>query len=99
MTDATCYRQLPAAAIQTVFGSRNLPESALLYRCVENWLDWGYALGVLVHDAEVVPMRLIALDRPDLFIDLEANYGIHSMLITTAGVSSAGFRAQFALFE
>jgi hypothetical protein len=51
------------------------------------WLDWGFALGVLGHDAEVKRTyeMLLLSDRPDLFIDIGANYGTHSMLMAAAG--------------
>src|SRR5262245_49246131 len=57
------------------------------------WLDWGHALGVLGHDAEIKRTyeMLLFSDRPDLFVDIGANYGIHSMLIAAAGVSVLAF--------
>jgi FkbM family methyltransferase len=57
------------------------------------WLDWGFALGVLGHDAEVKRTyeMLLLSDRPDLFIDIGANYGTHSMLMAAAGVPVLAF--------
>src|SRR4051794_6146166 len=49
-----------------------------------SWLDWTVALSILGHDIDVKRVYLSAItspvDRPDLFIDIGANTGTHSIL-------------------
>ena len=46
------------------------------------WLDWDCALSVLGHDTEIKETYLDLIGRRavDLFVDVGANYGMHSML-------------------
>lgn len=58
------------------------------------WLDWDTALSVLGHDVEVKQTyaSLIESDmRPDVFIDVGANYGVHSLLFLVHGIETLSF--------
>jgi hypothetical protein len=48
------------------------------------WLDWDVAVSIVGHDIEVkqtyVALLNSSLSRPELFIDVGANYGTHSIL-------------------
>jgi FkbM family methyltransferase len=58
------------------------------------WLDWDSALAVLGHDLEVKKFYAKLLEsryRPEVFIDIGANYGIHSALFLSAGVEIVAF--------
>lgn len=58
------------------------------------WLDWDGALAVLGHDHEVKDFYSKILNsslRPDLFVDVGANYGIHTALFLSAGVRALSF--------
>jgi hypothetical protein len=55
------------------------------------WLDWGLSLATLGHDSDVKQTYrtlLQSLRRPDLFIDVGANYGTHSVLFLGSGVET-----------
>lgn len=57
-------------------------------------LDWDIAVCILGHDVEVkqVYRHLICSDeRPDLFIDIGANYGTHSILFLAHGIETISF--------
>src|SRR5437016_329421 len=50
------------------------------HRC---WLDWDYAVSILGHDAEIkrtYASLIMSSIAPDLFVDIGANYGTHSLL-------------------
>lgn len=58
------------------------------------WLDWDHAVSILGHDLDIkkIYASMIASDeRPDLFIDIGANYGIHSTLFLSAGIPVLAF--------
>jgi FkbM family methyltransferase len=58
------------------------------------WLDWDTALAILGHDIEVKKTYETLLKsgrRPDLFIDIGANYGTHSLLFLAHGVETIAF--------
>jgi FkbM family methyltransferase len=53
------------------------------------WLDWDAAVSLLGHEVEVKQTYesiLLSRRRPDLFIDVGANYGGHSLLFLVHGV-------------
>lgn len=52
------------------------------------WLDWDCALSVLGHDPEIKETYLDLIGRRavDLFVDVGANYGMHSMLFLCNGI-------------
>jgi FkbM family methyltransferase len=60
-----------------------------------SWLDWEVALSILGHDADVKRAYLHMIgsqsERPDVFIDVGANTGTHSILFLTHGVDTICF--------
>ena len=57
-------------------------------------LDWGLALSILGHDDEVKATyaALVSSDqRPELFLDVGANYGTHSVLFLSVGIPTISF--------
>lgn len=60
----------------------------------EAWLDWDLALSILGHDAEIIDFYAKVLRsefRPDVFVDIGANYGAHTALFASAGVQCVAF--------
>jgi FkbM family methyltransferase len=58
------------------------------------WLDWDTALSILGHDVEVKKTYESLLKsgiRPDLYFDIGANYGTHSLLFLVHGVETITF--------
>jgi FkbM family methyltransferase len=58
------------------------------------WLDWDTALSILGHDVEVKKTYERVLSsgtRPDLYVDIGANYGTHSLLFLVHGVETITF--------
>ena len=59
------------------------------------WLDWDTAVSIVGHDIEVKQTyeSLIGLSsmKPDLFIDIGANYGTHSVLFLMHGIRTITF--------
>lgn len=58
------------------------------------WLDWGQALSIIGHDAEVKETYAAFIEsvhRPELFIDIGANYGQHSLLFLVHGIRTLTF--------
>jgi FkbM family methyltransferase len=58
------------------------------------WLDWDNAVSILGHDIEVkrtYAALLAQAERPALFLDVGANYGMHSALFLSAGVPTITF--------
>ncbi len=58
------------------------------------WLDWDQAMSVRGHEPAVKETYKSLLEadlRPDLFVDVGANYGTHSLLFLTAGVRTITF--------
>jgi FkbM family methyltransferase len=58
------------------------------------WLDWDHSLSMLGHDSEVkrtYANLLASNQRPDLFLDIGANYGIHSLPFLIAGIPAILF--------
>ena len=58
------------------------------------WLDWDQAVSIAGHEPAVKDTYralLAGRDRPDLFIDVGANYGTHSLIFLVAGVSTLTF--------
>ena len=55
------------------------------------WLDWDSAVSVLGHDVEVKQTYAFLLKSPkppQLFVDVGANYGTHSLLFLVHGIES-----------
>jgi FkbM family methyltransferase len=57
------------------------------------WLDWDAALSLLGHEPEIkrTYRALLAHRPPDLFLDVGANYGGHSLLFAASGVPHVAF--------
>jgi len=58
------------------------------------WLDWDNAVSLSGHDIEVKKTYLSLLGsrrRPELFLDIGANYGTHSLLFLVHGVDTIAF--------
>jgi FkbM family methyltransferase len=59
-----------------------------------SWLDWDSAISILGHDIEIKTTyaRLItSSEPPEIFLDVGANYGTHSILFSSAGIPSVAF--------
>lgn len=57
-------------------------------------LDWLYALSIGNHDLEVLTTYynyLSQSERPKLFVDMGANYGMHSLIMAKAGLQVFAF--------
>lgn len=58
------------------------------------WLDWDQAVSIAGHEPAVKQAYAQFLNgalRPDLFVDVGANYGTHSLLFLSAGVRTLSF--------
>ena len=58
------------------------------------WLDWDHGISLLGHDMEIKNFYanlLRSAERPDVFFDVGANYGTHSLLFSCLGVPSFTF--------
>lgn len=67
---------------------------AIPMRPDQAWLDWDAALSLLGHERAIKDTysTLISSSRsPDLFVDVGANYGTHSLLFLKAGVETLTF--------
>lgn len=60
----------------------------------QSWLDWDLAVAILGHDLDVKRTYAEVVrssDRPDVFLDVGANYGTHSLLFKAAGIPTISF--------
>jgi FkbM family methyltransferase len=58
------------------------------------WLDWDAAMSVLGHEVEIKQTYAALLrsrERPDLFVDVGASYGLHSLLFLAHGIDTLSF--------
>ena len=58
------------------------------------WLDWETAVSVVGHDVAIkdtYEALITSLDRPELFIDIGANYGTHSLLFLVHQIEALSF--------
>jgi FkbM family methyltransferase len=63
-------------------------------RTDHTWLDWDLAVATLGHDLEVKRTYadiIQSADRPQIFLDVGANYGTHTLLFNSAGVATLSF--------
>lgn len=63
-------------------------------RSAHSWTDWASALAILGHDPEVkvAYQRLLQSDHPpEVFLDVGANFGTHSLLFASQGVRTIAF--------
>lgn len=67
------------------------------------WLDWDNAVSIVGHDIEIKQTyeSLIGLpsETPELFIDIGANYGTHSLLFLVHGVQTITFEPNTSCHE
>lgn len=87
------------AAWQVRFGGHKV----LMPLTRENlWQEWDSAVSIVANDMEVkqtYEALLASSRRPDLFVDIGANYGTHSMLFLAAGVPTITFEPNAACHE
>lgn len=59
------------------------------------WLDWDQAISIVGHDIDVKQtyeaILTSELSKPDLFVDIGANYGTHSLLFLIKGIKTITF--------
>jgi FkbM family methyltransferase len=63
------------------------------------WLDWDSALSIVGHDMEVKETYLALIsssEAPDLFLDIGANYGTHSLLFLIHHIEALTFEPNSA---
>jgi FkbM family methyltransferase len=63
-------------------------------RTSSSWLDWDHAVSIIGHDDEVketYATLVMSNERPELFLDVGANYGTHSILLLSAGIPVIAF--------
>jgi FkbM family methyltransferase len=63
------------------------------------WLDWDSALSIVGHDIEVKRTYLDLIsspEAPDLFLDIGANYGTHSLLFLIHQIETLSFEPNSA---
>ncbi len=63
--------------------------------------EWGLALAILGHepDIKVTYENCLALRRPEVFFDVGANYGTHSLLFLSHGVKTVTFEPNLGCHE
>ena len=69
-------------------------EVRLPMRAERAWLDWDVALSALGHEPtikETYETILASSSPPELFVDIGANYGVHSLFFLVAGVETLTF--------
>jgi len=85
---------------KVVFGDRSV---ALPLHSGSFWLDWDNAVSIAGHDIEVKQTyeALLGLpsEKPELFVDIGANYGTHSLLFLVHGVQSLTFEPNRACHD
>lgn len=63
-------------------------------RAERMWLDWDHCISLLGHDMEIKMFYLslfYSAERPEVFLDVGANYGTHSLLFSCLGVPCVTF--------
>jgi FkbM family methyltransferase len=58
------------------------------------WLDWKAAVGISGHDIDIKAYYqrvLTSSNRPDIFLDIGANYGLSSLIFLAHGVETISF--------
>ncbi len=67
-----------------------------------SWLDWDTALSIIGHDIEVKQTyaALVMSDqRPAIFLDVGANYGMHSVIFLSVGIPVIAFEPNPSCFS
>lgn len=76
---------------KSVFRGKNI---LMPLRSEQFWLDWDLAVSIVGHDIEVketYDALFNSSESPELFIDIGANYGTHSLLFLTQNVKTITF--------
>jgi FkbM family methyltransferase len=76
---------------RVVFGKKKI---LLPLRTEYMWLDWDAALSIVGHDIEIketYESLLSGSKKIDLFVDIGANYGLHSLLFCCHGIKTVAF--------
>ncbi|MGF1502366.1 MAG: FkbM family methyltransferase [Paracoccaceae bacterium] len=63
-------------------------------RPAHGWMDWDSACAVLGHDTDIKDTYRALWEgpeRPEIFLDVGANYGTHSLLFLAAGIETISF--------
>ncbi|MBL8132016.1 MAG: FkbM family methyltransferase [Anaerolineae bacterium] len=91
-------RSIPAGTWMVRFFGKPI---ILPLRAASFWLDWDTALSILGHEPHVkrTYAAAIAGGRPDLFVDIGANYGTHSLLFLSQGVETLTFEPNAACHD
>lgn len=67
-----------------------------------SWLDWDNATSIVGHDVEVkqtYAAMVMSEERPAIFLDVGANYGMHSVLFLSVGIPVIAFEPNPACFS
>ena len=68
----------------------------------QSWLDWDNAVSVIGHDPDVkLTYQNLLSGEPGIktFFDIGANYGTHSLLLLSQGISTVSFEPNYSLNE
>lgn len=100
---AKIFRQAPGNAESGIWFVDFAGERIFLPLAGERmWLDWDSALSILGHDVEIKTIyeALVGSERPpQVFFDIGANYGLHSVLLLVHGVRVVSFEPNPACHE
>lgn len=91
---AKLFRTRPAmAGLPSWRGTFMGRDFVIPLRKSELWLDWDTALSLTGHDGEVKTTyaNLLKSRRPQVFFDVGANYGTHSLLMSLTGLRTVSF--------
>jgi FkbM family methyltransferase len=92
-------RQLQPGAWKVEFASKPI---FMPLRAEMMWLDWDTAVSIVGHDVEIKETYawLVSSEhKPDLFLDIGANYGTHSLLFATHGIPVVSFEPNPSCFD
>ena len=92
---AKIFRQDSSFAFNGTWTMRFMDSKIIAPILKENmWLTWDSALSILGHDLEIklfYERLLKSKDKPQVFLDVGANYGTHSFLFQSQGVETYSF--------
>jgi FkbM family methyltransferase len=93
------HRQVDEGQWRLDFAGRQL---ILPLRPERFWLDWDAALSTLGHETEIkrtYASLILSSSRPELFIDVGASYGTHSILFLIHGIAALSFEPNVSCHE
>lgn len=89
---ANQYRQCKSAGVDGAWNVRFDGKTIMMPLARDTfWLDWDLAISIIGHDMEVketYDALLQSSERPELFIDIGANFGTHSLLFLVTNVET-----------